>query len=430
MKFKNILTTLLAYLSVITTINANEDNFQKFFTNQTLQIGYYLIGDYKTEIFALEELNKLNLWAGKLELRENDALNLGNFRFNVFDSATNKLIYCQGFNSLFEEWQSTNMAKVNSKAFYHVNNMPFPKHTIKYELLQRQKNGKFTIIHKMFINPNNYFIKKETPNNIAVEQIQVSGSPNNKIDIAFLAEGYTQKEMQKFLSDVKRIWEYFTTIEPFKEYSNRFNIYAVKSASEETGTDIPSKNTYKNTAFNFTFYTFNVERYLTSFDLKQMHKVAACVPYDYIFMVVNTPKYGGAGFYNYYSSATTDNSLSLKVAIHEFGHAFAGLADEYYDSSTALNDFYDLKAEPWEPNITTLANFSTKWKDLVSDKTPIPTPRTSEYQNKIGTFEGGGYVAKGIYSPMQDCRMKSNKPKGFCPVCKRAIIRVINYMSK
>lgn len=404
--------------------------FQDFFETKTLQISYYLVGDANSELFVLQDLKKQEQWSGKLQLRTSDVLNLGNFRFNVIDSASNKMLYTQGFCSLFEEWQSTFLAQTNSKSFYHVNNVPFPKKTIKYQLQKRRKDGVFFTVHEFYINPNNYFIKQEAPLKNKYSVIQNSGDPHKKIDIAFLAEGYTKLEMQKFNNDVKRIWQYFTQIPPFSKYADRFNIYAVESVSQESGTDIPGKHVYKNTVLNFSFYTFNVERYLTSFDLKAMHNNASCVPYDYIFVVINSGKYGGGGFYYYYSSATSDNELSLKVAIHEFGHAFAGLADEYYNAETSYNEYFNLKIEPWELNITTLVNFESKWKHMVSENTPIPTPRTKQYENKIGVFEGGGYMAKGIYSPAQDCRMKSNKPEGFCPVCSQAIIKVINYLSE
>ena len=148
--------------------------------------------------------------------------------------------------------------------------------------------------------------------------------------------------------------------------------------------------------------------------------------YDQLYVLVNTPIYGGGGFYNNLNLCTADNELSDKVYIHEFGHGFVALADEYYyEWDTTFQDTYNHSLEPWEENITTLVDFGSKWKDMVAKKTPIPTPRTDKYKNVVGAFEGGGYVSKGVYSPMQDCRMKSNEPKGFCPVCERAIRKVV-----
>ena len=91
---------------------------------------------------------------------------------------------------------------------------------------------------------------------------------------------------------------------------------------------------------------------------------------------------------------------------------------------------YNLKIEPWEPNITSLVDFGTKWKDMVDKRTPIPTPRTTKYLQKVGAFEGGGYLSKGMYSPMQDCRMNSIDSNDFCPVCTRAIERMIRFYTE
>ena len=154
------------------------------------------------------------------------------------------------------------------------------------------------------------------------------------------------------------------------------------------------------------------------------YDIAANVPYDVIFILVNSSLYGGGGFYNHYSEVTVDNTWSKIVSVHEFGHAFAGLADEY-TGDVSYSDTYNLNVEPWEPNITTNVDFNSKWKNMVSEGTPLPTPRTEKYKNSVGMFEGGGYVTKGIYSPFEDCRMKSNEAPGFCPVCHNAIRRMI-----
>jgi IgA peptidase. Metallo peptidase. MEROPS family M64 len=159
--------------------------------------------------------------------------------------------------------------------------------------------------------------------------------------------------------------------------------------------------------------------------MKSIHDQAASVPYDQLYVLVNSTRYGGGGFYNFLNLTTVDHALSPKVFIHEFGHGFAGLGDEYYNSEVAYENYYNLEVEPWEPNLTTLVNFASKWKDLVDKSTPMPTPRTADYTGKVGVFEGGGYMTKGIYSPAEDCRMKSNAPQDFCPVCQRAIRETI-----
>lgn len=411
--------------------NKIESNFDKFFENKTLRIDYELVGNYNSEIFVLKQIKKQNIWAGPIRLSDSLDLDYGNYQFSVYDSASNQLLYKKGFSSLFNEWQTTAEAKKKQAGYYHVDLMPFPKNTILYKLEKRSFNdGKFNVIGELYINPKNYFIVEETPESIKHIVIQGGSDVNHKIDIAFIAEGYTKSEMKKFKADVERIWGYIASIPPFTQYKDLFNIYAIESISEESGTDIPGEHIYKNTILNSSFYTFDTPRYLTTNDMKSLHDVAASVPYDHLFVLINSERYGGGGFYNYYSATTSDNEYSEKVAIHEFGHGFAGLADEYYESGVAYNDFYNLAVEPWEPNITTLVSFEKKWKDMVSNDVNIPTERSYQYRNTIGVFEGGGYSGKGIYSPYQDCRMKSNVPKGFCPVCSHSIEKVIQWYTR
>ena len=257
--------------------------------------------------------------------------------------------------------------------------------------------------------------------------IRQSGDPKNHVDIAFLAEGYTTLEMDKFVSDARRICAYFLSTQPYASDTASFNFYAVESPSDESGVTIPGKDIYVNTNIHSSFYTFDMDRYLTTSDTWSVYNIAANVPYDLIFVLVNSKRYGGGGFYNHYGQSTVDNQLSNIVAIHEFGHEFAGLADEYYTSEITYSDYYNLKFEPWEPNITTNVDLASKWKDKVTSGIPIPTPRVEKYKSVTGMFEGGGYLAKGIFSPMMDCRMKSNEAPGFCPACSDAISRMIRF---
>ena len=429
-----ILATLILLSFLLNSFslkNEQKKQFNNFFENKTLRIDYLLNGDANSEEFILKQLKKQAIWSGPQRLPNGYNLDLGVYRFMVYDSASNQLIYKKGFCSLFNEYQTTEKAKTTKESYYHVNLLPFPKQTIKYVLEKREfEDGKFYPVKELFIDPNNYFIIEESAKPYKHSTIWGGNDINHKIDIAFIAEGYTRKEMKKFRSDVKRIWNYIVSIPPFDTHKNKFNVYAVECPSAESGTDMPGEHIYKNTILNSTFYTFNSDRYLTTNDLKSLHDVAATVPYDQLFVVINSPDYGGGGFYNYYSATTSDHPYSLKVAIHEFGHGFAGLADEYYSSDVAYEGFYNKNTEPWEPNITTLIDFDRKWKDMVSEGMDIPTKRVYELKDYVGVYEGGGYSTHGIYSPFQDCRMKSNVPDGFCPVCSKAIIDVIEYYTK
>ena len=254
--------------------------------------------------------------------------------------------------------------------------------------------------------------------------------PDKCVDLAFIAEGYKADEMGKFRDDVKRMADRLFAEAPFNDYKDKFNIWAVEAISQDSGTDVPGEGIYANTALNSTFYTFDLERYLTTQDIKSVNDYSAVVPHDNIIVLINTTRYGGGGVYNYYSGTSAGHPLSPKVFVHEFGHGFVGLADEYYTSEVAYEEFYPLDVEPWEPNITTLVNFDSKWKKMIDKVTPLPTPPEEKYENVTGLFEGGGYSAKGIFRPQIECRMMSNSSKGFCSVCRKAIIEMIGFYTR
>jgi hypothetical protein len=398
--------------------------FNDFFTNEVLRYDYLLSGNHTSARVVPCEIKKEKMWGGSHNHLV-DSLNYGNYRFQVYDNKSGELIFSKGFSPIFQEWQSTAEAKVMAKAFYQVIRFPFPKNIVRLKIEKRNYNGQFSEIYSTKIDPDNYFIINENSPAVPVEKILYSGEPSHKIDIAILAEGYTENEMDKFLKDVRRLTDSLFVVAPFSQMKEYFNVYALKTPSVESGTDIPGEHIYRNTLYNSTFYTFDISRYLTTSDMKTIHNMAAVVPYDQIIVLVNSPRYGGGGFYNYVTVCSADHKLSPNVFVHEFGHGFGGLADEYYTSEVAYEDYYNLKVEPWEPNLTTMVDFSSKWKYMIDASTPVPTPRNGKYASTVGVFEGGGYISKGIYSPMEDCRMKSNETSAFCPVCQRAIKEAI-----
>jgi hypothetical protein len=403
--------------------------FENFFSEGTLRIDYFYAGNSeRTEIF-IDELIREPYWGGTGLLSENKD-EMGNARYNLYDKKSGKLLFSRGTSVLFHEWKTTEEAKAISRTMSATAIMPFPASTVIFEIEERDwKTGFFYKIFSLEIDPADYFIRPELRTPCSWNKLTDNGDPANHVDIAFIAEGYTKEEISKFHKDVSKISGYILSQSPFNEYKDRFNIYAVAGISENSGTDIPGERIYRNTILNSSFYSFDIDRYLTTSDNKQIHNLAANVPYDVIFILVNSDKYGGGGFYNWYAMATSDNVVAEMVAIHEFGHNFAGLADEYYTSEVAYSDFYSFEVEPWEPNITTLVDFDSKWKDMTDKNIPVPTPRKSKYNDVLGVFEGGGYVAKGIYSPQQNCRM-NNIDEKFCPVCQKAIVEKIKYYSR
>ena len=420
------ITLIFTFLVLAIKLSFASVDFDTYFEHKTLRIDYLLGGNAKEQTVFFQNLKKEPHWGGT-RVNMLDPFNYGNYRFKLIDKASGKVIYSRGFNSLFQEWQSTPEAKTLNRSYYQVNVMPFPKNKAQFVIDYRSRKGVFVKLFEYEIDPVNYFILEEAVMKVKFSKIKGTGEASKSIDVAFIAEGYTQEEMGKFRADVERIAGYVLNVEPFKTYADRFNIYALESVSEESGTDIPGKHIYKNTVLNSSFYTFDSERYLTTSDLKSMYDIAANVSYDQIYVLINTDKYGGAGIYNYYTSCASDHKLSKEVASHEFGHGFVGLADEYYTYDTSIEDFYNLEVEPWEPNITTLVDFDSKWKSMIDEGIITPTPRTKKFENEVGLFEGGGYMSKGIYSPVQDCKMKTNNKDEFCPVCQRACEEMIKF---
>jgi hypothetical protein len=403
-----------------------QDNFNKYFIYKVLRFDFMLAGNsQKTTVYPVG-MKEESFWAGSNTNLINP-FNLGNFKYEVFDDAGNTLIYSRSFCTLFQEWQTTTEAKTTDRSFYEVATMPYPKNKVRFILSKRERNGIFSKLYETIIDPSSYFIRKENPVNVGITKIYNGGDTHSCVDLAFIAEGYKADEMGKFRDDVKMIADYLFAEAPFSDYKDKFNIWAVEAISQDSGTDVPGEKIYANTALNSSFYTFDIDRYLTTQDIKAVNDYAAAVPHDNIIVLINSTKYGGGGVYNYYSGTTTGNKLSPKVFIHEFGHGFAGLADEYYSSSVAYDEFYPLNVEPWEPNITTMVNFESKWKNMIGKDTPLPTPAEEKYKDVTGLFEGGGYSPKGIFRSELECRMKSNGPKGYCSVCRNAIKEMIEF---
>ncbi|MFV0555239.1 MAG: M64 family metallopeptidase [Mangrovibacterium sp.] len=416
---------LLLSLSCGLFFGAQAQEYNKHFTDNALRIDFSLAGNNADTKFYLEQMKQLESYAGSRSALIDEQY-MGDYRYSLSDIETDSLLFARGFNSLFREWQSTPEAELLDRSYYHCIVLPFPIHTVKFKLQQRQRDGKYTTLFTREIDPEDYFIVREKTKNFASKKIADYGAPSNHVDLVFIPEGYTAAQMDKFEADIQRLTDYMFDNPPFDKHREDFNLYAVFAPSDDEGTDIPGKDIYRNTAFNTTFYTFDSPRYLTTKDLKAVYDAAELVPFDQIYVLVNTDNYGGGGFYNYLNLTSVDHPKSPQVFVHEFCHGFAGLADEYYNPNDALEFMYELDVEPWEPNITTLTDFKSKWEKLIDKKTPIPTPRTTEYLNHIGVFEGGGYLAKGVYSPAQDCRMKTNEAEGYCPVCQKAIVDAIH----
>lgn len=421
---KNLALLLLVFLASV-----GQAQFDNYFENKTLRLDYNHTGNFEQEFYSFDELIEEPFWGGsKVNLL--DTFNYGNNYVKVFNLANDSLLYSRGYSTLFGEWQTTNEAKQTWRTLSETVVFPYPKMAVRVELYSRNWDGIFEKKFEYTVDPKNYFIKKDRRHIFPTIELLNSGDPAVKTDVVILPDGYTEAEMELFKADCQTFADHFFIFDPYTGNKDKFNVHAVLAPSAGSGTDIPADGVWINTIMNTSFYTFDSERYCMTFDDKSVRDLAANAPYDQIYILVNSAKYGGGAIFNYYNVSVNSNAKAAKIFIHEFGHGFAGLADEYFDSSTSYNDFYNLTVEPWEPNITTLVEFHRKWEKMVPAGTPIPTPPTTEFQDKVGVFEGGGYVAKGIYRPMIDCMMNTFKGDHFCPVCQEAIQKMINFYAE
>lgn len=411
------------------TLSFSQISFEEYFWNKTLRVDYFHSGNSESEFYSIDELIEEPYWGGS-QKNLIDKFNYGKYKVCVYDFASNELIYSRTYSSLFSEWQTTGEAKSTSRTFTETVAIPFPKNKVRLEFFSRSKKNELIKKFEYPVDPLNYFIKKERTKELKNFQIHNSGESSEKVDVVIIPDGYTSTEMDSFAKDCQKFSDYLFSTSPFKENKQKFNLWGVYLPSEESGTDYPKKGVWTKTALNTNFSTFDTDRYLMTADNKTVRDVASNVPYDQIYILVNTSEYGGGAIYNYYSVCMSKNRFEGEVFVHEFGHAFASLADEYVTEDVAYQDFYDLSVEPVDPNLTTLVDLNSKWKELVDNDTPIPTPETKENKDKVGAFEGGGYVKKGIYRPMLNCIMRGLNAEGFCVVCKKVLQDMIDFYTE
>lgn len=419
---KKSLTIILSTIIVLLGLKVNgQVEYDNYFTDNQLRIDYYLFGNSDTVSYALDKLVKEPKWGGP-RAHLIDSTNYGMYFVEVTLPDSDVVLYSHGYCLLFGEWQTTDEATKISKGFHESVVIPFPKELVEVTFYAKNDHLELNEQMKIFVDPNDYFIKPAPKLSYAIYNVYGDYPVENAVDIVLLPDGYTEQEMGKFVKDCQFFVKSLFSYAPYNRYQDRFNIRAVMVPSQDSDITMPGDKLYRNTALSCSFWTFDSERYCMTYDNETMKTLAGQVPYDQIYILANTKKYGGGGIFNSYCVSTTGNSYSSDVIIHEFGHGFAGLADEYaYDGT----DNYSLEVEPLEPNITTLVDFEAKWKDMLGKKTPVPTPVDKKHENTVGVYEGAGYQLNGIYRPMIDCLMNTFNGDKFCPVCERAIERMI-----
>lgn len=409
---------------------ASAQNFNDYFADKTLRLDYIFTGNATRQEICLDELCSLPGWAGRKHHLDELPLE-GNGQVVVKDRQSGKAIYKTSFSSLFQEWLETDEAQQTVKGFENTFLIPYPLRPVEVEItlfdLRRNVQAKL----KHIVNPDDILIHHKGQSHITPHKYLLqSGSAEQCIDVAILAEGYTPDEMETFYQDADIACESLFAHEPFKTLKSRFNIVAVASPSQDSGVSIPRLGEWKHTAFSSHFSTFYSDRYLTTSRVKSIHDALAGIPYEHIIILANTEEYGGGGIYNSYTLTTAHHPQFRPVVVHEFGHSFAGLGDEYFYDGDVMSGMYPLDIEPWEQNITTRVDFASKWEDMLAPGTPVPTPTEQSETYPVGVYEGGGYSSKGVYRPADDCRMRTNSYPTFCRVCQRAIQRMIDFYTK
>jgi len=479
-------------LSTLTAPASAQVPFDDFFFDQTLRIDLYQAGDARDETATIHQIYQEGIWPeSKTGLIP--PFDYGRYVYKLYDVASNQLIFSRGFDTMFAEYKTTSPALAGVKrVFQRSVRIPLPKRPVLFVVERRDKRH---LLHPLFdqvIDPADYHIIRETPAaGDSVFEVQQTGDPHSRVDFVFLAEGYTAGDKDKFKSDLERLTDYLFSVEPYKSLKERFNIRGVFRPSAEQAMDEPRQRQYKKTVLNASFNAFDLDRYMLIEDDHRMHEIAGQVPYDAIIILVNSKRYGGGSIALDYCVTTVDHPSSRQVFIHELGHSFAYLADEYYQSEVSYNDFYPKGVEPLEPNITALLDpANVKWKDLLAPGIGIPTEygkeeiealqadrqknrqaqakdieeatkrgasakdvkrieekyrkadaalatkiaevrkRYAELDDKVGVFEGAGYASKGLYRPMVYCIMISSPKDEFCRVCQQAIARMIDFYSR
>jgi hypothetical protein len=438
---------------------------------RTLRLDYYHTGTAGQEIFAVDQVVLEPLpWPGNPH-QPLDETNLGNYLLQVRDAASGKILYSRGFNSVFAEWVTTAEAKKVHRTFHESVRFPAPATTVQVVVRKRDQHQSWHDAWSVTVDPKDPFIDSSLPDSPGpLLELEKNGPPAEKVDLLLLGDGYTASERKKFEADAQRLLKQLFATSPFKERRRDFNVWGLCPAARETGISRPSTGIHRAAPLGTTYDAFGLERYVLTFDNKALRRVASFAPYDFVAILVNSPTYGGGGIFGQYCTVAVDSRWAPYVFVHEFGHHFAGLADEYFTAPVAYLPATQ-RTEPWEPNATALLDPAhLKWKDLVTADTPLPTPWQKEdyekrsrasqarraqlrregrpeaaidtlfaeekrlderllgaekFAGRVGAFEGANYEAKGYYRPEVNCIMFT-RADFFCAVCRMAITRIID----
>jgi len=438
----------------------------------TFRLDYFHTGDAREERFSLDRVVVEPLpWPGN-PAAPIDETNLGKYLFELRDRDTNRLLYSRGFASIFGEWETTSEAARLHRTFSESLRFPAPSRPAQVILKKRDKENRFVEVWTATVDPEDQTIDRSRPPSPGpLIELQKSGDPARKVDLLILGDGYTAAERGKFEKDARKLADTLFSFSPYKERRSDFNVWGLCPAAQESGVSRPSTGVHRRSPVGATYDAFGSERYVLTFENRAFRDIASFAPYDVVEILVNSQTYGGGGIFNLYSTVAADSLWAPYVFVHEFGHHFAALADEYYTSDTSYLPAAE-RTEPWEKNVTALLDpAKLKWKAQAAKAIAVPTPwpkevfekHSREIQarrrkiraenrpegeidalfleqqkdetallgadpnfGKVGAFEGANYEATGYYRPQMDCVMFSRNKVPFCQVCQKTIDQVID----
>ena len=451
-------------------------DFDTVFRDKTMRVDYVHSGGMGLETVGLDQVVSDGPWAGS-RMRLVDGLNLGKYLFEVIDRRTNRVLYSRGFASIYGEWETTAESREVHRSFRESLRFPWPKAPVQVVLKTRDAENSFHEIWSTVVDPDSRFVNPTDREPMGdVWPVFQNGPPSEKVDLLVIGEGYTAAQIPKFHADATRLVNALFEEAPFRSRKDDFNVWGLDLPSAEPGVSRPRAGQFRRTPLSAEYNIFDSERYLLTYDNRALRDAASAAPYEFLEILVNEAQYGGGGIFNFQATAAADTGFAEYVFIHEFGHHFAGLADEYYTSDVAYETGATSHPEPWEPNVTALHDpANVKWGDLVGVDVPLPTPWDKdlfeagsvaaqqarrrlraddapetamdqlfaeqmeretallggmEHAGTVGAFEGASYESTGLYRPEVDCIMFTRNPVGFCRVCSRAIENVIDLYAR
>ncbi|MDJ0867687.1 MAG: M64 family metallopeptidase [Myxococcota bacterium] len=431
-------------------------------TGRTLRVDTRHGGRRGAEWIEPEALSLEGEWSGGRTLWDAPR-DVGDYRC-VLESDAGEHLFTAGYGSFFGEWVTTREAETRERVFSESVRLPEPRGRALLRFERRGRGGAFAALCEQRLEPGTATPAGPAPE-ATVRELLRSGPAAAKVNLLFVAEGYDESERERFFGDASGLCEILFGTEPYRSRHSDFNVRALYAPSAESGITDPGSAVERDTLLAASFDTFGIDRYMLTLRNAELRRLCSGTPYDTLVVVCNTAKYGGGGVYDQYTCLAAHTEHTRYLLLHEFGHSFAGLADEYYAAPVTYEFFEDEAGEPWQANVTADPT-RPKWREWIEPDTPLPSPweqpafdalmarreravsaggseatarrlldeaaellRAQPHAGRVGAFEGACYRARGLFRPEVDCMMFTRTCERFCRVCTQAIHRRIDELT-